>query len=291
MCRFTFYQGVPIRVSSLVAEPEHALIKQSFSAKLRLQGNLNGDGFGLAWYDKKVKPDPAIFRSISPAWNNSNLLELANMIDSNCILAHVRAATQSFEVTEANCHPFKFGNYTFMHNGDIGSFDKLRRPLLGELTDPYFQMLKGNTDSEHLFALIMQEIGDQSNHLNEVILQDCLISALGKLESLRDQIGLKDHCHINAVLTNGYISLIVRYAAGDMTNAPSLFFNSGNRYECKDGVCYMVDPGYETKSVIVSSEPLSNDQGWQEVPTNTIMVVRDGKIVIKNTEINLSLVE
>ena len=52
--------------------------------------------------------EPAVFRSITPAWNNRNLQNLARVVASDCILAHVRAATQSSGVNEANCHPFRW---------------------------------------------------------------------------------------------------------------------------------------------------------------------------------------
>ena len=49
MCRFTFYQGEPIRLSALVTEPEHSLINQSFDSR-EGEEPLNGDGFGVVWY-------------------------------------------------------------------------------------------------------------------------------------------------------------------------------------------------------------------------------------------------
>ena len=36
---------------------------------------------------------------------------------SSLVFAHVRAASLGSSVTEANCHPFAFSRYLFMHNG------------------------------------------------------------------------------------------------------------------------------------------------------------------------------
>ena len=156
MCRFTFYLGESIPLSQLVTEPVHSLIHQSFHSDER-EEPLNGDGFGLAWYIEESN-EPALFRSVTPAWSNRNLRELARVTRSHCMLAHVRAATQVLEVSETNCHPFKQGQYTMMHNGDVGGFTAMRRALLNGLGEKAFRSIHGSTDSEHLFALFLDEL-------------------------------------------------------------------------------------------------------------------------------------
>jgi len=46
MCRFAAYLGPEIFISSLVTEPHHSIIHQSYHAKERIEP-LNGDGFGI----------------------------------------------------------------------------------------------------------------------------------------------------------------------------------------------------------------------------------------------------
>ena len=64
-----------------------------------------------------------IFKFITPAWSNNNLRNLGDHIYSNLIMAHVRAASSGHDplakmiVSNENCHPFKYGRWTFMHNG------------------------------------------------------------------------------------------------------------------------------------------------------------------------------
>ena len=91
MCRFVLYVGDPIPLAALVTEPANSIIQQSVHSK-ELDEPLNGDGFGVAWYAPQVAPEPAVFRSITPAWSNQNLLHLARFAHSGCMLAHVRAA-------------------------------------------------------------------------------------------------------------------------------------------------------------------------------------------------------
>ena len=89
MCRLMLYLGPETRLSALVVEPDHSLIRQSVHSKER-EEPLNGDGFGIGWYARAHSEDPAVFRSITPAWNNRNLQNLARVVASDCVLAHVR---------------------------------------------------------------------------------------------------------------------------------------------------------------------------------------------------------
>ena len=41
----------------------------------------------------------------------------------------VRATSQA-TVQETNCHPFRYGKWLFVHNGEIFEVEKLRRKLL-----------------------------------------------------------------------------------------------------------------------------------------------------------------
>lgn len=52
MCRFVAYLGEPILAEDLITKPINSLIHQSYHAK-EMAEPLNGDGFGMGWYDKK----------------------------------------------------------------------------------------------------------------------------------------------------------------------------------------------------------------------------------------------
>ena len=69
MCRWLAYTGSPIHMGSLVLKPENSLINQSRDARESISV-LNGDGFGIGWYE--ALPEPGQFRDILPAWNDSN---------------------------------------------------------------------------------------------------------------------------------------------------------------------------------------------------------------------------
>lgn len=276
MCRFTFYQGKPIRIGSLITEPKHSLINQSMMARER-EEPLNGDGFGLAWYSKNQEEEPALFKSVSPAWSNQNLHELSRVIETTCVMAHVRAATQGFNVSESNCHPFKWKHYAFMHNGDIGGFKNIKRPLIHMLSEEAFQYIKGSTDSEHFFAILIDEL-KKFEHLEAWDrMPTAMMAAIRKVMGLIHEFGNDEHSYMNMVLTDGRLAVAVRFST-DTDYADSLYLNLGKKYVCENGVCYMKDSGFHEKSVVISSEPLSKDPGWEKVPINSMVLIEEGRI-------------
>lgn len=276
MCRFVFYQGSPIRLSELLTEPDHSLINQSFGARER-EEPLNGDGFGVAWFAEDSH-QPALFRSVSPAWSNRNLLELARVVSSSCILAHVRAATQG-TVSESNCHPFRRGRVVFMHNGDIGGFEALRRPLLARLSDSAFHAIEGRTDSEHFLALIQDALATQGNDASPVVLLEALRIALDTVRELTSTFAPHESTYLNAVLTSGDSAVVCRYTDDEPDRAESLYLNEGRRFVCEDGQCRMLEPGEGGGTLLVASEPLSTDPGWRTIEPNSALLIQGGQVI------------
>ncbi|MDX1626316.1 MAG: class II glutamine amidotransferase [Wenzhouxiangellaceae bacterium] len=271
MCRFTHYMGDEIAVADLVTRPDHSLIHQATHAKERPEP-LNGDGFGLAWYVPD-DPVPARFRSLTPAWSNANLAELARVTRSRCIMAHVRAATSGkYDVSEANCHPFRCGPFALMHNGDIPAFGRIRRPLMEGLSDSGFTMIRGNTDSEHIFALAMERLRGREEDSDCTLLAEALEGAIRDVLELLSAHAPDSHAYLNLVLTDGRHAVASRFS----TNADyidSLYINRGERYRCEDGECAMGDPGDSAGAVLLSSEPLTASERWRSVPRNHIVTI------------------
>lgn len=278
MCRFVLYRGEEITLKSLVTEPANSLIHQSFQSRER-EEPLNGDGFGIAWYVPDMTAEPALFRSVRPAWNNDNLRHLARVSRSPCVLAHVRAATPGMPVTTSNCHPFSWGPFAFMHNGHVGGFRRLRRRILGRLSDQTFDLIGGSTDSEHLFALFI----DRHEEVEEDDPAERMASALARtileVEEMRRSAGIKDDSELNLAVSDGRSAVVSRYKSDLPKRAPSLYFHTGTRYECEGGFGVMIDSDGGRGAAIVSSERLSEDPGWDRVPTGHMVVVREDTTV------------
>mgnify|MGYP006421606127 CR=1 FL=1 len=285
MCRFTFYMGEEITVADLVTRPANSLINQSTHAKERREP-LNGDGFGLAWY-LVDEPVPARFRSITPAWNNANLVELARAARSACILAHVRAASVGpLSISEGNCHPFRCGPFALMHNGHIGGFDRIRRPLLESLSDASFETIMGTTDSEHLFALALERLHGHESESTRERLGEALVGAVSDVIGLMRTHAPDCHAYLNLVLTDGSHAAACRYST-DPDHIDSLYINEGGRYLCEDGVCYMGTDDAAERSVLISSEPLNEGPLWQAItPAHLVLVDADRSVSLQALDLD-----
>lgn len=271
MCRFVLYMGPPITLDLLTLRPAHSIIRQSFKSKLMAEP-LNGDGFGIAWYVPEISPEPAQFRSIRPAWNNVNLFHLARVSRSPVILAHVRAATPGFGVTESNCHPFAAGRFAFMHNGLIADFRKLKRRLRESLSDEAYLQIHGTTDSEHLFARFCDHVKRFEADGEMQAMAQALQATFADVVRWTKEFETGRRSFMNIAVTDGRHAVVARYTTHD-SNGLSLYVHSGNRYVCEEGVCRMVDEGEPHETVIVASEPLTAEPGWTEVPRNHMVLI------------------
>ena len=277
MCRFVAYSGPSITLSSLLIEPTNSLIHQSFHS-YETEEPVNGDGFGIAWYVPRLSERPGLFRSSSPAWSNRNLLSVTGVTESECILAHVRAASKNLVVSEANCHPFVWNRFAFMHNGDVGGFRRIRRDILQSLSDRAFDTIQGGTDSEHVFAMLLDELAFDV-HPRLDVLVEAVRRTIRKVAEIVQARTEAEPAYLNLAVTDGHNVVVSRYVSHGRSDAASLHYSAGNRYECHDGICQMSASTPGEHAVIVSSEPLSADGRWQTVPTNHLVVVDPGRSV------------
>ena len=273
MCRFTLYLGPVIRLESLLIEPAHSLIRQSAQSQER-EEPLNGDGFGVGWYATHFTNEPAVFRSITPAWNNRNLHNLARVIASDCILAHVRAATQSSGVNEANCHPFRYQQYLFMHNGDIGNFRKVRRRLLDSVCDEAFGNVYGSTDSEHFFAVFIDEMS-RGGHGGEPAerMAAALDRTIERVVDIVAEHGGVEPSYLNCAVSDGDHAVVSRFTNDDQHPPETLYWFTGDLYPRAEFE-ETWEPGADQRAVIISSERLTADPGWESIPPNHMIVLR-----------------
>ena len=151
MCRWMAWFGQPVLIDEVLFKTQHGIVDQSLHARMGAEPT-NGDGFGLGWYGSGE--GPAVYHSVAPAWGDANLRELAGHIESPLFLAHVRAAIGS-PVQQTNCHPFRHGQWLFVHNGYIADFDVLRRDLMLAIDPALFAQVHGSTDTEVVFYLAL----------------------------------------------------------------------------------------------------------------------------------------
>jgi len=279
MCRFVAYLGTPILASELLTKPKNSLIHQSYHA-LETDMPLNGDGFGMGWYAKNIREEPGIFKSITPAWNNQNLKRNAGILESNCFFAHIRAATEG-SVSEENSHPFRYNQYLMMHNGGIVDFQEIKRDLINKLSSTYYQWIKGQTDTEHIFALFMQNVSDMSGNkqgkeLSLRFLSKCFQKTFLGIEELKKARGLTSTSLYNMVITDGRRLIATRYSTNPTKDSRTLYFARGEKYVCEGNVCHMIESEASPKSILVVSEKLDEFvEEWIKVPENHALLVEE----------------
>lgn len=243
MCRWIAYRGETTAFEHYVTEPEHSLVTQSIRA-LESTAGTNGDGFGLGWYGDH--PEPGLYRETRPAWSDENLRYLCRHLHSHLFFAHVRAATGT-AVTRQNCHPFACGRWLFMHNGFVGSWNRLRRKVEAMIPDALYPSRLGTTDSEAVFLAIVGAGIDQDPI-------GATRKVLGSLCQLVNKDGLREHLRFTSALSNGHDLYAFRFAANDRAN--SLYYR-------EDG-----------DQVIAVSEPYDREPDWIEVPPDHVLVAR-----------------
>ncbi len=238
MCRLTAYVGPEIPLENIIVRPNHSLLIQSHDAN-EAKLNVNGDGFGIAWYG--YLPEPGLYKDVLPAWSDANLPHICRLVRSRLFLAHVRASTIG-GISRENCHPFVNGRWSFMHNGGIDNFEFMRRGVENLIDEDIYRSRLGNTDSE-LFFLLMLTNGldkDPQSATERTISQFMCLAKLCPASCLP--------VHLTCVFSDGERIFGFRYASDG--ECPSLYMSES------------LDHG----GYAFASEPLEGSSGrWHQV--------------------------
>jgi len=184
MCRWLAYRGEALQPSLLILDAQHSLVAQSLNSPLGAE-TVNGDGFGFGWYpaDAAEGGIPAVFHSIEPAWHDQNLREISAAVRSPLFFSHVRAAGGP-PIQQTNCHPFRYENWLFMHNGFLSEFVKVGRDLTFAIDPSLYPHVRGTTDSEVLFHLALT-FGLQDDPVLAMTRTVQLVESVGRAHGVR----------------------------------------------------------------------------------------------------------
>lgn len=269
MCRWLAYSGSPVLLDDLLFKPMHSLVDQSLHSRLGVE-TTNGDGFGIGWYG--VGETPAVFRSVEPAWNDRNLVDLARHIEAQRVFAHIRASTGG-AVQQTNCHPFRHGRWLWMHNGLIRGFTAVKRDLAFAVAPPLFAEIEGSTDSE-LFFFLALSFGLEDDPPAAVE------RAVGFIEATCRKHGVEDAIQMTVATTDGSRTWAFRYSSEG--NSRSLFYSTSVDTLRAQYADHPVLHRLSDETRLVVSEPLSNLAGaWNEVPESSCCLVQGGQIEVQ----------
>ena len=248
MCRWIAYTGAPARLEDIIVKPARSLVHQSLHAS-QCKTTTNGDGFGIGWYGDRESP--GIYREISPAWSDENLLSLCAQLSAATFFAHVRASTGA-ATARANCHPFRQGPWLFMHNGQIGGFQKLRRRIENMIPDPLYPQRHGSTDSEAIFLIAMGRV-EQDGPIVAVE------QTLARIHAEMIAAGIDEPLRFSAALSDGRQLYVFRWSSDNQ--APSVYYRQ------------------RQQALIVVSEPIDDGScgAWEAVPAGQVLEARCGE--------------
>jgi glutamine amidotransferase len=256
MCRIAAYLGEEkIPLSSFILEPEHSLLVQSYAPKEMMSGVVNADGFGAGWYVPEVDGEPAVYRSNAPIWADRSFVSIAPRVRSATVFAAVRSATPGLPAEESGVPPFASGPYLFAHNGAIRDFRATAmRPLRDALSDASYSGLLGVTDSETIFALLLDRLREtKANPGDADALAEATAETVRRVSTACKEVGI--HASLNLGVTSGKAMVFARYSTEGPGN--SLYFiESGEAFP---------------DAVVVASERLDGDAGWWQVPDRHLL--------------------
>ena len=228
-------------VSSLVLEPPHGLLRQSYApADMRCGGTMNADGFGAGWY-----PDPhgdaVCYRSAAPIWSDPAFSAVAGTAYSGAVLAAVRSATVGMPVTSTAAAPFSHRRWLFSHNGVVQGWPGSVAALAAELPVTDLLTLDAPTDSALLWALVRH-----------------------RLRSGTDP----------AAVLAGVVTAVAATSSGSRLNL--LLTDGTGIWATAWGHALSVRT--TDRTALVASEPLDDLPTWTEVPDRHLLVARPGHV-------------
>lgn len=254
MCRWAAYRGKSVWLEDVVINPCRSLLWQSHHAH-EAKTNTHADGLGLVWYNND-RQEPGLYRNTGPAWSDPNLKSLCHHVRAPLFMAHIRAATDG-ETAMVNCHPFVSGRWSFMHNGQIGHFNAIKRGLEQKLTDFSYNARHGATDSELLFLMLMDAGLDKDP-------KKAIDETIAQLMLAYEEKNLTPHLRLTCAFTDGDRIFAIRYATDHY--APTLYA----RRPCGDD------------SYTLVSEPLDEAQDrWQAIAPSSFVCIDDAGLHIE----------
>ena len=285
MCRALLYLGSPVPLDTLLHRPDSALVRQSYMPKMLHMMNLAG--FGLRAWDKASRDpcQPWLYASTDLPIFDRNLESLARKVEASAVLAHVRGVSYSTtaDVTPANVHPFQFPGMplAMAHNGDLAGFAELKPALAAHVPASIARHVRGTTDSEWIYALVLSGLPDPTRRPEGAELPDAIERALGIIRRERERLGIANSSSVNLFACDGaqlaavrYCFDFGRYATEDPARVHeanlhylSLWYTLGRDYGLHGDEWRMTGDAAQADSILVASEPLTKDvASWVELP-------------------------
>lgn len=218
---------------------EPVKIDRAFEGLARLSHE-HKDGWGVVHFDGG---NPWTETSSRTARDCDRFDSFGRVTATTSLMAHIRLASVGAVHTD-NSHPFIAGPLAFMHNGTLNDFENRRSLIEAEIAPSILASLKGQTDSERCFGLLLTYLGSPDRDL--------------------------DRC---AAALRRMVSFVSRTCDGPPAETPSAlnFLVSDGRWllATRRGRTLFVAERSGTR--FIASESLWSDESWTPVPENSLV--------------------
>jgi glutamine amidotransferase len=291
------YKGDAVSLDDLLYQPNNSLVKQAYDPQMLNMLSLAGFGM-LAWDASSHHPDvPFSYRSVNIPIFDQNLKELAEKLRVTTLVAHVRGVPfrDNPTVGEQNLHPFRYRGcrIALAHNGSLAAFDRMRFALIEHVKPEIARLIKGNTDSEWLYALLLSQLENPHAMLNPGEIVPALERMLSIVREVRRDHDIHTSSPVNLFISDGATLVAIRFAfdhgcydmeiPAELLNAHhsflGLWYTTGRSYGLHDDEWKMIGgPTSTASSILISSEPLTRDTStWVEVSEySAVIATTDG---------------
>jgi glutamine amidotransferase len=232
------------------------------------------DSWGIGFYQGEVLLQRRPKAPVDPV----DFYEIAKDLRTDTIVGHVRSGTVGQPKNE-NTHPFRFRSWLFAHHGTLPAWEQIATPLLQQIPDFLRRNIRGQTDSEALFHLVLAELHEDNllddANLSTQGLRDAMQRALGRV---RDLAGAEAtaKAEIAVAMTNGRVLVATRHGR------PVHVMRLQSIMDCP--VCRESEPQFgrnpkqhhheHLRAVIIAADvPTPGGAAWQEVPDKTFVSV------------------
>jgi len=249
LCRlFGLHANIPVDVEFSFYHARNSMVRLS---------RFNTSGWGIAWFNgvgwELVKEPFALYGS-------ERARSTARMVRGLIIISHVRLATMGGK-TLGNTHPWLYKGFVFAHNGTVN------RPGLLRLVRREYGDFEGETDSEVLFHLIVQEALDAGSFPEGV---------RRALERISEEgVG---YSSLNFLASDGQQLYALRYANHSLDYYTLYYLKrpqgplSLNKLSKTTLQLVKAKLAHGEKAVLVASEPLT-EEDWLEIPNKHMLIV------------------
>lgn len=225
-------------------------------------------GWGIGFYQggevlhkKRPRREKA-----EPDWD-----QITSSIRSDCVVLHVRQPTVG-DFRAENTHPFRMRSWLFAHHGTIDRFATIRESLVQSLPDFLRRNIRGSTDSEVYFHVLLSFLHDtgQLDHpdLDERAGVGAVRSSVALIDRLVAEEG-GETSSLNMVLTNGRRMFALR------RGLPMAYVRREGIFEMRQGINPLPPegPGSRLCYVMVRSNGVSTARDWHSMNDDEVLTI------------------